>query len=70
MVTNASMQYNEASAQTERVPLRCKLTGKMMTRVSLTGDWPADLRQWVWCRGCHREHEVTREHIEEARCQS
>jgi len=67
MVANTSMQYNGASTQIERIPLRCPLTGKMMIRVSRTGDWPAELRQWVWCRGCHTEHEIGREYIEEAR---
>jgi hypothetical protein len=37
--------------------------------VSQTGDWPAELRLWVWCRGCHTEHEVGRAQIEEARAQ-
>ena len=67
MVMSASMQYNEASTQVERVPVRCPVTHRLMTRVSCTGDWPADLRMWMWCRGCHGEHEVTREQIEKAR---
>lgn len=68
MVTSAGMQY-DANTQTERVPLRCPVTGRLMTRVSRSGDWPVDLCMWIWCRGCHAEHEVTREHIEKARTQ-
>jgi hypothetical protein len=70
MVTaSTSMQYNEASAQAERIPVFCKKTRKLLTRVSVTGSWPADLRQWAWCRGCHMEHEITKEQVEEARAQ-
>ncbi len=70
MVTsNASMQYNEASTQLERVSIFCKRTRKLLARVSVAGDWPAELRQWLWCRGCHCEHEITREYIEEVRAQ-
>lgn len=69
MTTTTNVQYNEVSAQAERVPVFCKKTRKLLTRVSLTGTWPADLRQWAWCRGCHTEHEVTRADIEEARAQ-
>lgn len=67
MTTNASLQYNKASEQAERTPIFCKKTGKLLGRVSVAGMWPAELRQWLWCRGCHCEHEVTREQIEEAR---
>lgn len=66
MTTN--MQYNnEASTKPVRLPLRCPITGKLMARVSDVGDWPADLRSWVWCKGCHMEHEIGREYIEEVR---
>ncbi len=63
------MQYNGDSTQAKRVPLHCKMSRRLMMRVSAAGDWPVDLRQWVWCKGCHVEHEVTKEHIEEARAQ-
>lgn len=51
----------------ERVALCCKKTGKLLARISLAGTWPADLRQWLWCRNCHMEHEITTEHIQESR---
>lgn len=69
MTTNTSAMYNEASTQAERTPIFCKQTKKLLGRVSLTGAWPTDLRQWLWCRGCHMEHEVTKEQVEEARTQ-
>lgn len=61
MVTNANVQYNEGSTKTERTPIRCKKTGKLLAR--FTGAWPDGLRQWLWCRNCHMEHEVTSEYI-------
>lgn len=70
MVTTSApaMQYNE-STQIERVSVFCKKSRKLLARVSLTGEWPAELQQWLWCKGCHMEHLVTKEHIEEARAQ-
>lgn len=67
MTTEADVEYNGASAQTVYIPLRCPITGKLITRISHTGAWPDDLHVRVWCRGCHYEHEVTRETVEEAR---
>lgn len=69
MTTSSPIQYNGANEQAERVPIFCKTSKKLLGRVSLTGTWTPELRQWLWCRGCHREHEVTREQIEEARAQ-
>lgn len=63
------MKYNRANEQVDRVPIFCKTSKKLLGRVSLIGTWTPELRQWLWCRGCHREHEVTREQIEEARAQ-
>lgn len=67
MTTSTSIRYNEASTQAERVPIFCKKTHKLLGRVTLSGAWPAELRQWLWCRGCHYEHEIGKEQIEEAR---
>lgn len=69
VTTSPIVQYNESSTQVERIPVFCKKTRKLLTRVSPTGEWSTDLRQWSWCRGCHMEHEVTRADIEEARAQ-
>jgi hypothetical protein len=65
-MASSCVQY-ETTKQAERVPIYCKQTGKLLHRVSAVGEWPADLRQWIWCRNCHHEHEITKEHIEEAR---
>lgn len=69
MMASANMQYNE-SRPLERVSVFCGKSKKLLTRVSLTGEWPVELRQWLWCRGCHMEHEVTSQSIEEARAQA
>jgi hypothetical protein len=55
--------------QASRIQLKCPTTGKLLARISLSGTWPAELRQWLWCRGCHYEHEITGAQIEEARVQ-
>ena len=66
MTTTASKQYN-GDTKVVRVPVRCPVRGRLMTRVSLTGEWGNDLKMWIWCRGCHAEHEITRDYIEAAR---
>lgn len=71
MVAADTSMYNGngSSTQAERVPIFCGQTHKLLGRVTLSGLWPAELRQWLWCRGCHVEHEITREQVEEARMQ-
>ena len=69
MATDASAQYNEASKQTRRIALLCPTTHKKLGVVSDTGEWPADLQQWLWCRGCHKEHLIEKKQVEEARAQ-
>lgn len=68
VTTNASTPYNGTGMQ-EPVPIRCPVTRRLMIRVSRTGEWPNDLYLRVWCRGCHTEHEVGKQQIEEARVQ-
>ena len=63
MTTDTTTRYNK----TDRIPVHCKETGKLLARISLVGLWPDDLTQWLWCRGCHEEHKITRQYIEEAR---
>lgn len=61
MTTTAHVQYNETSAQAERVPIFCKKTGKLLTRIDAESIAQLASVQgglWCWCRGCHAEHHV------------
>lgn len=69
MTTSASTPHmvNEVSNQTRRVSIRCSITNRKLGVVSSTGEWPTDLRQWMWCRSCHQEHLIEKQQVEEAR---
>lgn len=61
VTTQTSMQYNRASGEAERVPVLCKKTGKILTRLDTVSIAQLAGMQgglWCWCRGCHTEHHV------------
>ena len=59
MTTRTPVQYNESSTRTDRTPIFCQKTGKLLARVdtaSIAQLASVPGGSWYWCRGCHMEH--------------